>query len=474
MVPWGPAGHVLVRRNDHTLVSSPFRPAVGRFLWEARAARCAAAPAREGRHERRSELETAMHHFALRDGTLHAEDVPVSRIADEVGTPCYIYSAATLRRHARVFKDPFPEGTVVAFSVKALSNLSVLTLLREEGLGADVVSGGELVRALRAGIDPKNIVFSGVGKKKDELAAALDAGILQFNVESEAELRMLSDVAQELGKTAPVALRINPDVDAETHPGISTGKADDKFGIPWDRALESYELARSLPGIDPSGLDLHIGSQITSLEPFERAAERAVGLVERLREEGFAITRLDLGGGLGVPYKDGEIPPLPSAYAERLTKVTAPLGVQLILEPGRVIAGNAGILLTRVTLTKTQTTKSFAVVDAAMNDLIRPALYGAQHRILPGTDKNGEDVTTTIVGPVCESTDQFTADATLVAPEAGDLLAFGTAGAYGAVQASQYNSRPLVPEVLVDGDQYKVIRRRPSYDEMLALETESA
>ncbi|MEM6746979.1 MAG: diaminopimelate decarboxylase [Pseudomonadota bacterium] len=415
-----------------------------------------------------------MHHFALRDGALYAEDVPVSRIADEVGTPCYIYSVATLRRHARVFKEPFPDGTVVAYSVKALSNLSVLTLLQEQGLGADVVSGGELTRALRAGIDPQKIVFSGVGKTSEELKAALEAGILQFNVESEAELRMLSAVAEAVGKTAPVALRINPDVDAETHPSISTGKADDKFGIPWDRALESYALARDLPGIDPSGLDLHIGSQITSLDPFERAAERAVGLVEELRAEGFAISRLDLGGGLGVPYKDGEIPPLPSAYAERLTKVTAPLGVQLILEPGRVIAGNAGILLTRITLTKKQTTKSFAVVDAAMNDLIRPALYGAQHMILPGAEKDGQDETITIVGPVCESTDQFIADASLRAPEAGDLLAFGTAGAYGAVQASQYNSRPLVPEVLVDGDQYKIIRRRPSYEEMLALETDLA
>ncbi|MEM7740669.1 MAG: diaminopimelate decarboxylase [Pseudomonadota bacterium] len=412
-----------------------------------------------------------MHHFAHRDSVLYAEDVPVSRIADEVGTPCYIYSAATLRRHARVFKDPFPDGTVVAFSVKALSNLSVLRLLREEGLGADVVSAGELDRAIRAGIDPRKIVFSGVGKTKDELAVALKAGILQFNVESEAELRMLSLVAQDVGQEAPVALRINPDVDAETHPGISTGKADDKFGIPWDRALETYALARSLVGIDPSGLDLHIGSQITSLEPFERAAERAAGLVKRLRDEGFEIKRLDLGGGLGVPYKDGEIPPLPSAYAERLIKVTASLGIQLILEPGRVIAGNAGVLLTRITLTKKQTTKHFSVVDAAMNDLIRPALYGAQHMILPGADKTGDAVATTIVGPVCESTDQFTADASLIEPAEGDLLAFGTAGAYGAVQASQYNSRPLVPEVLVDGDQYKVIRRRPTYDEMLALET---
>ncbi|MEO1042664.1 MAG: diaminopimelate decarboxylase [Pseudomonadota bacterium] len=411
-----------------------------------------------------------MHHFSHRNGLLYAEDIPISRIADEVGTPCYIYSAATLRRHARVFREPFPEGTVVAFSVKALSNLSVLKLLREEGLGADVVSAGELERAIRAGIDPQKIVFSGVGKTKGELAAALEAGILQFNVESEAELRMLSHVAQERGRDAPVALRINPDVDADTHPGISTGKADDKFGIPWDRALETYQLARSLPGIDPSGLDLHIGSQITSLEPFERAAERAAGLVKHLRNEGFEINRLDLGGGLGVPYKDGEIPPLPSAYAERLTRVTAPLDIQLILEPGRVIAGNAGVLLSRVTLTKKQTTKHFTVVDAAMNDLIRPALYGAQHMILPGTEKTGDTIATTIVGPVCESTDQFTADASLAKLEAGDLLAFGTAGAYGAVQASQYNSRPLVPEILVDGDKYKVIRRRPTYEEMLALE----
>lgn len=411
-----------------------------------------------------------MDHFEWRDGRLYAEDVPLAQIAEEVGTPVYIYSAATLRRHAQVFRSPFPKGTVTAFSVKALSNIAVLSLLRQQGFGADVVSGGELQRALRAGIAPDQIVFSGVGKTTDELAAALSAGILQFNVESVAELRMLSDVAVAQGKTAPVALRINPDVDAETHPGISTGKADDKFGIPWDRAFEAYAQVRALPGLDPSGLDLHIGSQITSLTPFEKAAARAKELVLALRQEGYGIKRLDLGGGLGVPYKDGEIPPLPSAYAEKMVEVIGDLDVQLILEPGRVIAGNAGVLLSQVILTKHQTTKDFVVIDAGMNDLIRPALYGATHRLMAETQKEGTAADYTLVGPICESTDRFEEGAQLIDPQAGDLLAFRTAGAYGAVQASQYNSRALVPEVLVDGDQMHVVRRRPSIDEMLAHE----
>lgn len=411
-----------------------------------------------------------MHHFSRRDGALYAEDVPLDEIASKVGTPCYVYSAATLRRHARVFREPFPEGTVTAFSVKALSNIAVLSLLRQEGCGADVVSGGELARALRAGIAPDQIVFSGVGKTKDELRQALSAGILQFNVESVAELHMLSAVARDLGKSAPVALRINPDVDAETHPGISTGKADDKFGIPWDRALEAYETARSLPGLDPSGLDLHIGSQITSLAPFEKAGQRAADLVRMLREKGFDITRLDLGGGLGVPYTADEVPPLPSAYAEAVLRTVGSLGVQLIFEPGRMIAGNAGLLLTSVILTKTQTNKSFVVVDAGMNDLMRPALYGAHHRVDAVHEKTGAQGTYALVGPICESTDQFTPEAQLIDPEAGDLITFGTAGAYGAVQASQYNTRPLVPEVLVDGDALHIIRRRPTLDEILDLE----
>ncbi|MCQ8186352.1 diaminopimelate decarboxylase [Parvularcula maris] len=411
-----------------------------------------------------------MHHFQYQNGALHAEEVPLARIAEEVGTPVYVYSAATLRRHASVFREAFPADTVTAFSVKALSNLHVLKLLASEGLGADVVSVGELERALRAGMKPDQIVFSGVGKRREELRAALRARILQFNVESEAELRTLSEVAEEEGIEASVALRINPDVDALTLPGISTGKKDDKFGIPWERALETYTLARDLPGLKPDGLDFHIGSQITSLGPFERAAERAASLVRELRGAGFDIRRLDLGGGLGIPYADGDQPPLPSAYAEAVTKITAGLDVQLIFEPGRVIAGNAGVLLTSVVLTKHQTTKNFVVVDAAMNDLIRPALYGATHRLLPVAQKEGDPSAYALVGPVCESTDKFTDAAMLADPQAGDLLAFGTAGAYGAVQASQYNTRPLVPEVLVDGGSYKVIRRRPTLDEMLALE----
>jgi diaminopimelate decarboxylase len=277
-------------------------------------------------------------------------------------------------------------------------------------------------------------------------------------------------VATETGQTAPVALRINPDVDPQTLPGISTGKKDDKFGIPWERALQTYALARDLPGLRPDGLDFHIGSQIPSLGPFERAAERAAALVRELRAAGFAISRLDLGGGLGVPYTEGEQPPLPSAYAQALTQITSSLDIQLILEPGRVIAGNAGILLTQAILTKEQVTKKFVVVDAGMNDLIRPALYGASHRLLQVRERTGEAERYTVVGPICESTDKFSEGVELTGVEPGDLLAFATAGAYGAVQASQYNTRPLVPEVLVDGETFRVIRRRPSIEEMLALE----
>ena len=412
-----------------------------------------------------------MDHFVRRGGVLHAEDVPLTRIAEAVGTPFYVYASATLRRHARVFREGL-EGTdaLVAFSVKALSNLAVLRLLHEEGLGADIVSGGELLRAQRAGIPPDHIVFSGVGKTVEEIDAALAADILQFNVESEAELRLVSARASASGRTARIALRVNPDVDAGTLDGISTGRADDKFGVPWERAPGLYDLARTLPGIDPCGVDVHIGSQIASLAPFEAAARRAADLVTALRERGFAITRLDLGGGLGVPYGDGVTPPEPAAYAATIRRVTDGLGVQLIFEPGRMIVGNAGLMVAGVTYTKRQTKRSFVILDAGMNDLLRPALYKARHAIVPVTERAGDAAPYDVVGPVCESTDLFARDVDLVDPQPGDLVAFKTAGAYGAVQASSYNTRPLVPEVLVDGDRWSVVRRRPSVEEMLALE----
>ncbi|MEM1409535.1 MAG: diaminopimelate decarboxylase, partial [Pseudomonadota bacterium] len=376
------------------------------------------------------------------DGTLYAEDVSLTELAADVGTPFYVYAAGALRRQARAFREPFSAGTVTAFSVKALSNIAVLALLRQEGFGADVVSGGELDRALHAGIAPHHIVYSGVGKTRAELQKALSAEILQFNVESVAELKMLSEIASSAGQVAPVAIRINPDIDAETLPGIATGRADDKFGVPWDRASEVYDLAAQLPGIDPSGLDLHIGSQIMSLKPFEGATRRAADLVHGLRERGLRIDRLDLGGGLGIPYREDDEPPEPADYAQRLAEMTDALQVQLILEPGRVIVGNAGLLVTRITLTKSQTSKDFVVVDAGMNDLIRPALYGARHDLMEVTQKSGERQSATIVGPICESTDDFGSDYQLTAPQEGDLLAFKSAGAYGAVQASEYNTRP--------------------------------
>lgn len=411
-----------------------------------------------------------MDHFSRRGGVLHAENVPLPTIAAAVGTPFYVYAAATLRRHYQVFSSGMGEGSLTAFSVKACSNLSVLRVLAAEGSGADIVSGGELERALRAGIPPDRIVFSGVGKTVDEMRAALSAGIHQFNVESEAELRALSAVAGDIGVVAPVALRVNPDVDAGTLDGISTGRADDKFGVPWERAPDHYDLAASLPGIDPCGVDVHIGSQIASLAPFEAATQRAAGLVRTLRDRGLTITRLDLGGGLGIPYGDGVTPPEPAAYAAAIRRVTDGLGVQLIFEPGRMIVGNAGLMVAAVTYTKQQTKRSFAILDAGMNDLLRPALYKARHAIVPVIAKEGAQADYDIVGPVCESTDLFAKDVTLSDPRPGDLLAFKSAGAYGAVQASSYNTRPLVPEVLVDGDQWAVVRRRPSVDDLLALE----
>lgn len=413
-----------------------------------------------------------MDHFAYRDGELFAEGVALSRIAEEVGTPFYVYAAATLRRHFDVFAEGFGgSGALIAFAVKALSNVAVLSLLGKRGAGADIVSGGELFRALKAGIPADRIVFSGVGKTEAELKAGLEAGILQFNVESEAELHQLAAVAEAMGVTAPLSLRVNPDVDAETDTRISTGRKGDKFGIPWARATALYAEASRHAHLKPRGLAMHIGSQITSLLPFEKAAGRGRDMVRALRADGYHVEALDLGGGLGIPYRqDGEVPPLPSDYAAIIRGVTDDLHVQIIMEPGRMIAGNSGLFVTKVLLEKDQDGIHYAIVDGAMNDLIRPALYGSQHEIMPVTGADAEPIKTHVAGPVCESTDVFSRDAEIAGLTTGQLLAFRGAGAYGATQSSQYNSRPLVPEVLVDGDRFAVIRRRPTYDDMLSLE----
>ena len=412
-----------------------------------------------------------MHHFALRGGVLHAEEVNLETLASAVGTPFYCYSSATLRRHIRVFTGAFAElAPLIAYSVKANSNLSVLNILREEGAGADVVSGGELARALEAGIGAEKIVFSGVGKTRDEMAAALDADIHQFNVESEGELDALNEVALSKGARAAIAFRVNPDISAGGHEKISTGRAEDKFGVPWTRARELYRQAALLKGVDIKGVDVHIGSQISDLAPFERAFLRVGDLVRELRRDGHAIERLDLGGGLGIPYGDNSDPPHPDDYAKLIRRVAGSLGVKLIFEPGRMIVGNAGILVSRVLYLKSGAAKEFLIVDAGMNDLIRPALYDAYHAIWPVRPRAGAKRDYDVVGPVCETGDRFAKTRALPPMEAGDLVAFLSAGAYGAVQASQYNSRPLVPEILVDGRRHAIVRRRPSIEDMLAGE----
>jgi len=414
-----------------------------------------------------------MHHFHYSGGRLHCEGVDLQALAETVGTPCYVYSNATLVRHAQVIRDAFMgQSVLVAYSVKANGNLAVLATLAQQGCGADVVSGGELQRALRAGIPASRIVFSGVGKTAAEMRLALSEGIHQFNVESAAELRLLSQVAHALGRTAPVALRVNPDVAAGGHPNISTGKSGDKFGVPWNEAEALYAEAASLLGIRCVGVDVHIGSQIGDLAPMRAAFEKVVALALRLRGQGHDIRRIDVGGGLGIPYKDGDAPPPPSAYAAMIAEVTAGHGFEVILEPGRVIAGNAGVLLTTALYEKEAPDRTFLIVDAGMNDLIRPALYGAHHDLLPVTqpspghpEKNYD-----VVGPICESTDKFAAGRRLPAVAPGDRLAFMSAGAYGAVLSSAYNARPLVPEVMVDGDRYEIVRRRPNFEDSIALE----
>lgn len=419
-----------------------------------------------------------MHHFAYQNGVLTAEDVPLSDIAQKIGTPFYCYSTATLTRHFHVFRDAFGAAdTLIAYSVKANSNLAVIKTLGDLGAGADVVSEGELRRALAAGIPADKIVFSGVGKTRSEMAAALDAGIYQFNVESEPELLALSDVASSQGRTAPITLRVNPDVDAQTHAKITTGKAENKFGIAWSQARPLYRKAAELPGIQIVGLDMHIGSQITDLGPFKAAFSKAVELVKALRSDGHVIDRLDLGGGLGIPYEqEGDSPPGPHAYAGLIRELTDGLGVQLIFEPGRMIVGNAGVLVSEVIYIKNGENRDFLIIDAAMNDLIRPALYEAHHDIVPVLEP-AENVTLSpfdVVGPVCETGDTFARERDLPPSRAGDLIAFMSAGAYGAVQAGEYNTRPLVPEVLVNGSDYSVIRPRPSYDDILSADSWAA
>ncbi len=413
-----------------------------------------------------------MDHFLYRGGRLHAEDVPLDRIAAEVGTPVYVYSTATLTRHFRVFEEALAGlPHLICYAMKANSNLAVIATLARLGAGMDVVSGGEYARAKAAGVPGERIVFSGVGKTAAEMRQALAGGIRQFNVESEPELRLLSEVAAGMGAEAPVALRVNPDVDARTHAKIATGKAENKFGIPFDQARETYALAATLPGIRVVGVDVHIGSQLTELAPYRDAFALVAELTRALRADGHAITRLDLGGGLGIPYvADNDAPPPPAEYGRIVRETVGDLGCEIEVEPGRLIAGNAGVLLSQVLYLKEGAGRGFLIVDAAMNDLIRPAMYDAHHDLVPvaepapGAERRPMD----IVGPVCESGDTF-ARARPVPPLAqGDLVAFRSAGAYGAVMASEYNSRPLVPEVLVDGDHFDVVRRRPTFDEMLA------
>jgi diaminopimelate decarboxylase len=414
-----------------------------------------------------------MHHFNYREGALFAEDVDLTALAQSVGTPFYCYSTATLERHYRVLSDAFTGvPALICYAMKANSNQSVIATLARQGAGADIVSGGELARALKAGVAADKIVFSGVGKTRDEMAAALKAGILCFNVESEPELEALSEVANSIGRTAPVSVRVNPDVDARTHVKISTGKAENKFGVPLSRAREVYANARKLPGIRIVGVDMHIGSQIVELAPFDNAAALLAEFARSLMGDGHKLEHIDLGGGLGIPYRpDDPEPPLPSAYAQTITRHTRGLGLKLVFEIGRMIVGNAGILLTRVLYVKRGEAKTFVVVDAAMNDLIRPTLYEAYHDIWPvAASANGAKMTADIVGPVCESGDYLALDRTLPACKAGDLLAVMTAGAYGAVLSSIYNTRPLVPEVLVRGKDFAVVRPRLDAEAIVALD----
>ncbi|KIT17810.1 diaminopimelate decarboxylase [Jannaschia aquimarina] len=416
-----------------------------------------------------------MDHFLYRDGILHAEDVPLPEIAASVGTPAYVYSAATLLRHYRLFDEALDWGPhLVCYAVKAASNVALLKLLGDEGAGMDVVSEGEYRRARAAGVPGDRIVFSGVGKTPGEMRHVLEGGIRQINLESEPEYRMLSEIASNMGIEVPVTVRVNPDVDAKTHEKIATGKSENKFGIPIAKARNVYAELATLPGLRVVGIDVHIGSQLTDLDPFRLAYRKVADLTETLRADGHTIDRLDLGGGLGIPYERSNLaPPVPLEYGQVVRDEVGHLGCEIEIEPGRLIAGNAGVLLASVIFVKEGEGRDFLILDAAMNDLIRPAMYGAHHDIVPlretaaGAEMHPYDV----VGPVCESGDTFT-KARLLPPLApSDVVAFRSAGAYGAVMASEYNSRPLVPEVLVRGENWSVIRPRPSYDEMIARES---
>ena len=423
----------------------------------------------------RSVLGAVLDHFIYRNGELYAEDVRIADIAASVGTPFYLYSTATLTRHFQLFDEAL-DGMdhMVCYAMKAASNQAILKTLAELGAGMDVVSGGEYARAKAVGVPGDKIVFSGVGKTRSEIRQALEGGIRQFNVESEPELRIISEVATALGKTAPITVRVNPDVDAKTHEKIATGKSENKFGIPIAKAREVYAEAAALPGIEVIGIDVHIGSQLTDLEPYELAYRKVAELTEQLRADGHMITRLDLGGGLGIPYaRSNEAPPLPSDYGALIKRTVGHLGCEIEIEPGRLIAGNAGILVTRVIYVKQGEGRQFLILDGAMNDLIRPAMYEAYHDIVPviepapGVEQQPYD----IVGPVCESGDTFAKNRMMPPLRDGDLVAFRSAGAYGAVMASEYNTRPLVPEVLAKGDQFAVIRHRPDFDEIINRDT---
>lgn len=412
-----------------------------------------------------------MDHFTLIGGELHAEDVPLARIAAEVGTPVYVYSAATFQRHARAFRDGLAAvpRAHVAFAVKANPNLAVLRLLANEGFGADVVSGGELSRALAAGMAARDVVFSGVGKTRDELEQGLQLGIGQFNLELEEEGVVLAQLAAARGMRAPATLRVNPDVDAGTHEKISTGRKENKFGLPIDEAPAIFDRLAGLPGLDLRGVAVHIGSQLSSLDPLERAFTRVGELVRDLRAAGHRITHVDLGGGLGVPYREGERTPSPAAFGEMVARVTRDWDVELMFEPGRVISANAGVLLTKVLWVKPGVVHPYVIVDAAMNDLARVALYDAYHDFV-AVRPSGDKLIANVAGPVCESSDVFAKGREIDAVQAGDLAVLRSAGAYGATMASTYNSRPLVPEVLVSGDRYDVVAKRISAEAIMAEE----
>ena len=416
-----------------------------------------------------------MDHFLYRNGALYAEDVPLSEIAASVGTPFYCYSTATLERHFKLFDEALAGmDHLVCYAMKAASNVAILKTLAGLGAGMDVVSGGEYLRAKAAGVPGERIVFSGVGKTEAEMRLALEGGVRQFNVESEPEMEVLNRVALDLGMVAPITVRVNPDVDAKTHAKIATGKSENKFGIPIARAREVYAHAARLPGLRVVGIDVHIGSQLTDLEPFRLAYRKVAELAVVLRADGHRIERLDLGGGLGIPYeRSNAAPPLPLDYGGMIREELGHLGCEIEIEPGRLIVGNAGIMVSEVIYVKEGEGRDFLILDGAMNDLIRPAMYDAHHDIVPvvepapGTENRAYDV----VGPVCETGDTFARQRPLPALKAGDLVAFRSAGAYGAVMASEYNTRPLIPEVLVKGDQFAVIRRRPTFDEMINRDT---